>query len=368
VFGKSKSDPPSSTQAYVTPRAMLAGAAAREAVEAGWAWPLLGDKAYGAMDVSVRENGALQRLGAIVKSAYDKDASSLPGQMRAAIQAQMKALATPPPAFAGLDLTQPRLMGILNVTPDSFSDGGLFTDSEAAVAHARGMMDDGASMIDVGGESTRPGAEPVSEARELARVIDVVKALAGRGIPVSIDTRRAGVMSEALKAGATVVNDITALTGPKSLEVVTATGAGVILMHMQGEPATMQDNPTYEWAPGDIYDYLSARVAACVAAGIPKTRIAVDPGVGFGKTDSHNAQIMDHLTMFHGLGCALVLGASRKGFIGRMSRGEPATLRLPGSLAAALHAVGQGAQILRVHDVFETRQALAVGARLIAGT
>jgi dihydropteroate synthase len=356
-------------QTYITPRAILTGAAATEAIGAGWAWPLLGGAmAFAAMDVSVREDGRLTRLGAIVRMVFDKDAAAIPAPLRASILQQMSALAALPAPFAGLDLAKPALMGVLNVTPDSFSDGGLFTNPEAAVAHARGMVEDGAAIIDVGGESTRPGAAPVSEARELERVIDVVRALAGRGVRVSIDTRRARVMAEAVKAGAVIVNDVAALTGdPLALATVAQSKASVILMHMQGDPRTMQDDPVYEWAPGDIYDFLAERISACVTGGIPKARIAVDPGIGFGKTDEHNAQLMDHLAMFHGLGCALVLGASRKGFIGRMSRGEPANDRLPGSLAAALHAVGQGAQILRVHDVPATRQALAVAGGLKAG-
>ena len=324
--------------------------------------------AYGAMDVSTGEGGVFTRLGAIVRAAYERDSHAIPAPIRAAIAAQMKALAAAPPAFAGLDSTKPILMGVLNVTPDSFSDGGRYADTDAAIAHGIALAEEGAALIDVGGESTRPRAAPVSEADEIARVVPVVTALAARGITVSIDTRHAGVMRAALTAGATIVNDVTALTGdPRALEVIAQTGAPVILMHMQGDPGTMQDNPTYTWAPGEIYDYLAARIKACVATGIARERIAVDPGIGFGKTDVHNAQVMDHLAMLHGLGCPLVLGASRKGFIGRMSAGEKAADRLPGSLAAALHAAGQGAQIIRVHDVAATRQALSVAARLNAG-
>jgi len=354
-------------QSYVTPRAILSGAAAREAVATGWAWPLLGDRAYAAMDVSMREEGERMRLGAIVRMAYDKDASAIPSAMRASIEAQMAALASAHSDFAGCDLSKPVLMGVLNVTPDSFSDGGQFTDTDTAITHAAAMMDAGAALIDVGGESTRPGAAPVSEADEIARAVPVVAALAARGIPVSIDTRHTSVMAAAISAGAKVVNDITALSGTGALDLVARSKVSVVLMHMQGDPVTMQDNPTYTWAPGDIYDYLSGRIAACIAAGIPKARLAVDPGMGFGKNDQHNAEIMDHLAMFHALGCTLAVGASRKGFIGRMSRGEPVEARLPGSLTAALHAAGQGAQILRVHDVAETRQALAVGARFGLG-
>jgi dihydropteroate synthase len=356
-------------QTYVTPRAILNGNGAREAVEAGWAWPLLGDGlAFAAMEVSVRENGVLSRLGSIVRTAYDRDAAGVPKAMRHAIAAQIRALGAPRAAFAGLSLGQPQLMGVLNVTPDSFSDGGRYADMDAAVAYGLAMVEAGAALIDVGGESTRPGAVPVGEAEEADRVVPVVKALAAKGVCVSIDTRHAAVMADALAAGAKIVNDITALTGDAGARDVAAmSGASVVLMHMQGEPRNMQDNPTYIWAPGDIYDYLEARIAVCVAAGIPKARIAVDPGIGFGKTDAHNIEILDHLGLFHGLGCALAVGVSRKGFIGRVSRGEGAAERLPGSLAAALHGAGQGAQILRVHDVAETRQALAVARRLAMG-
>ena len=320
------------------------------------------------MEVSARENGALTRLGVIGRAAYDKDAAAMPPALRGAIETQTTALTLPRGTFAGFDLSKPLIMGVLNVTPDSFSDGGRYDSAEAAVAHGAAMFEAGAALIDVGGESTRPGAVPVGEHAEIARVVPVVRALKTRGVPVSVDTRHAAVMIGAVGAGAVVVNDINALNDPKALEIVARLQMPVVLMHMQGEPRTMQDNPTYEWAPADIYDYLASRIAACLAAGIPRTHIAVDPGLGFGKTDVHNAEILDHLAMFHGLGCPLVVGASRKGFIGRMSRGEVAEDRLPGSLAVALHAAGQGAQILRVHDVAETRQALSVAARLRDGS
>jgi len=359
-----KKQPP--IQAYITPRALLSGKAAAEAVAAKWAWPLGADMAYGAMEVSTFESGAYTRLGAIVRAAYDKDARSIPSHIRASIEAQMAVLAVQP-VYTGFDITKPVLMGVLNVTPDSFSDGGQHWPHEAAIAHGLAMVEAGAAIIDVGGESTRPGAKPVSVTEEIARTIPVVSTLVARGIKVSIDTRHVGVMTEAISAGAAIVNDITALKDEKALEIAARGNVAVILMHMQGTPQTMQNDPRYVWAPGDIAGFLAERVAACVAAGIPKSRIAVDPGLGFGKTDVHNAAIMDHLAMFRGLGCAVAFGASRKGFIGRMSKGELAQDRLPGSLAAALHAVAQGAQILRVHDVPETRQALVVAARFNNG-
>ena len=279
----------------------------------------------------------------------------------------LERLANPPAAFAGLALGRPLIMGIVNVTPDSFSDGGEALDAGRAVARGRALADAGADIVDVGGESTRPGAAPVSADDELARVLPVVRGLGEAGLVVSVDTRRARVMEAALDGGAAIVNDITALTGdPGSLGVVAARGAPVILMHMRGEPGTMQDEPRYQDAALDVYDYLAGRVAACEAAGVERTRIAVDPGIGFGKTVDHNIRILNHLGLYHGLGCALVLGVSRKSFIARLSRGEGPKQRLAGSLAAALAAVAQGARILRVHDVAETRQALGVWSAIDA--
>ena len=272
-------------------------------------------------------------------------------------------LRTPPPPFAGLDPARPLIMGIINVTPDSFSDGGETPDAASAVARGRAMLESGADILDVGGESTRPGARPVPLAEELARVLPVVRALAAAGAVVSIDSRRASVMRASREAGAAIINDITALAGDAdALAAAAASRAPVILMHMQGEPATMQDDPSYACAPLDVYDFLAGRVAACEAAGIPRSRIAADPGIGFGKTVDHNVQIMSRLSLFHGLGCVVALGASRKSFIARLGCGKPVKERLGGSLAAALAAVAEGVHVLRVHDVAETRQALEVWA------
>lgn len=267
------------------------------------------------------------------------------------------------PEFSGLSLDKPRIMGIVNVTPDSFSDGGEAFALNDAVTRGRAMLDAGADILDIGGESTRPGAEPVSVEAELARVIPVIERLAAAGALVSIDSRRAAVMRAAIAAGAGIVNDVTALTGDAEALATVAEAedsVSVVLMHMQGEPRTMQKNPIYADAPADIRDYLAERIAACEAVGIARRRIAVDPGIGFGKTLEHNLQILSRLDEFHALGCAVVLGASRKRFIGTLS-GEPeASRRAPGSVAAALAARARGVQIFRVHDVAETRQALAV--------
>ena len=267
----------------------------------------------------------------------------------------------PREAIAGLTFDRPRIMGIVNVTPDSFSDGGAFLDPQAAIAHGLALLAEGADILDVGGESTRPGAQPVSEDEERRRVLPVIRGLADAGATVSVDTRHAAVMRAAVAAGAAIINDVTALAGdPDSLQTAAEAAVPVVLMHMQGQPQTMQADPRYRDVVLDILDALEARIGACEAAGIPRARVVVDPGIGFGKTVAHNADLLARLSAFHALGCPILLGASRKSFIGRLDGDAPADRRLPGSLAAALQALNQGAQILRVHDVAATRQAIAV--------
>ena len=261
----------------------------------------------------------------------------------------------------GLALDRPRLMGVLNATPDSFSDGGDFAAEDDAIAHGRAMAAAGADIVDVGGESTRPGSQAPSELEEMRRVIPVIHALAGDGLLVSVDTRRAAVMEAALAAGARIVNDMSALRhDPDARAVIARHKAWVVLAHMQGTPETMQREPRYDDASLDVFDALAAHVSAAEAAGIQRGKIIVDPGIGFGKTARHNLEVLRDLALFHGLGCPLLVGASRKSFIGRLSAGEAPKERLPGSLAAGLHALGEGAHILRVHDVIETRQALVM--------
>ncbi len=263
--------------------------------------------------------------------------------------------------FGFLPGRRPLLMGVVNVTPDSFSDGGLFASSSSAIAQGRRLAEEGADILDIGGESTRPGSEPVPEDEELRRVLPVVEALAADGHVVSVDTRRAGVMRACLAAGARIANDVTALAGDgESLAVAAEAGAAVVLMHMQGEPRTMQADPRYDDVVREVHGFLAGRVAACEAAGIPRARICIDPGIGFGKTVEHNLALLRGLGDLRVEGCALLVGASRKGFIGKLSRGEDTSRRLPGSLAVALHAASAGADILRVHDVAETRQALRI--------
>lgn len=266
-------------------------------------------------------------------------------------------LTAPRPPVAGLSFEAPRIMGILNVTPDSFSDGGLFLDPEAAVAQARALRAAGADILDVGGESTRPGAREVPEAEEAARVVPVIRAVAGEA-PVSVDTRKASVARAALDAGARLVNDVSALLFDPGMAAVAAQGEGVCLMHARGTPEVMQDAPAYDDVLLDVFDALAARIEAAEAAGIARARVLVDPGIGFGKTLQHNVSLLRRLSLYHGLDCAVLLGASRKRFVGTIGGGAEAAGRMPGSLAVALHAAAQGAQVLRVHDVGETAQAL----------
>jgi dihydropteroate synthase len=258
-------------------------------------------------------------------------------------------------------LDQPQVMGILNVTPDSFSDGGQLADAGSAVEAGVQMASEGAAILDVGGESTRPGAQTVWAQDEIERVRPVVERLAAGGSAVSIDTRKSEVMTAALQAGARLVNDVSALTfDPRAAEVVAASGAPVILMHHLGSPETMQQDPRYDDVLVEIYVWLEERIAAAEAAGIDRSRILIDPGFGFGKTVAHNLELMNGLAQFHSLGCPLVVGASRKRTIGALSNEAPADRRLGGSMAFALKAVEQGAQIVRVHDVPETVQALRI--------
>ena len=269
-------------------------------------------------------------------------------------------LTAPRPVLAGLGLDTPRIMGVVNVTPDSFYDGGRHATTRRATDHGLRLLADGADLVDVGGESTRPGATPVPEAEERERAIPVVESLATHGAVVSIDTRHARTMRAAARAGARIVNDVAALSRRGSLQAAADLGVPVVLMHADADPQTMQDDPRYACAPLAVYDYLVARVAAATAAGIPPEKLIVDPGIGFAKTAEHNAEVLDHLTLFHGLGCPVLLGASRKSFIARFHRGESPDERLGGSLAAALWGAAQGVHILRVHDVAQTAQALAV--------
>jgi dihydropteroate synthase len=258
-------------------------------------------------------------------------------------------------------------MGIVNVTPDSFSDGGRYLDPWAAIAHGRRLADEGAAILDVGGESTRPGSAPVGEAQELRRIAPVVAELAGAGARVSVDTTKATVAEAALDAGAEVVNDVTALRGDRELAgLVAARGAGVCLMHMRGEPRTMQDDPRYDDVVDDVRAFLEERVAHAVAAGVREDRIWVDPGIGFGKTTEHNLELLRRLDELVALGLPVVVGTSRKSFLGRIT-GRDADARLPGTIATNVLALASGAAVFRVHDVRPVAEALRVAAATLRG-
>jgi dihydropteroate synthase len=330
------------------PIGIVGGRAAARAVEAGLARPLAGGLlAFTAVEAIGREGRSLH------------DLRTVPPEL----QPRLQRMTRPRPPFAGLSLDRPLLMGILNATPDSFSERGAHFDPEAAVRHGVWLLEAGADLIDVGGESTRPGAEPVPADEQVRRVGPVIRALASRGATVSVDTREPEAMRAALASGARIVNDVSALAAPGAVAAVADNGASAILVHMQGEPRTMQSDPRYENVTLEVAEYLDERLAACVAAGIPPERLALDPGIGFGKRGIHNAQLMDDIGVLHGTGCAVALGASRKGWIGPLETFAP-NRRLGGSLAAAIAGLDRGVQLLRVHDVAETHQARLAWLRL----
>ncbi len=258
-----------------------------------------------------------------------------------------------------------KLMGVVNVTPDSFSDGGLYLDPRSAIEHGRELVADGAAILDVGGESTRPGADEVAVDEELRRVVPVVAGLAGLGVEISVDTSKAPVAAAALDAGATIVNDVTALRGdPAMAGLIAERGARVVLMHMAGDPRTMQVNPEYGDVVAEVRDFLAARLAAAVAAGIEGSRIWLDPGIGFGKTAQHNFELLRGLDQLAALGRPLVVGTSRKSFIGRAD-GSRTDDRLGGTIATSILAAAAGATVLRVHDVREMAEALKLASAVL---
>jgi dihydropteroate synthase len=326
---------------YLRPLGLLSGSAALD----GLALPLAG----GPLGFSLVE--VIERVA--------------PGDIRRRIVPVRDLAGELTPHIAPRSLSGPIVMGIVNATPDSFSDGGAHFDAGPAIAHATAMIQAGVGIVDIGGESTRPGAIPVPVDEEIRRVVPIIAGIRAAGVTISIDTRNARTIQAALDAGATMINDVSALThDPASLAVAARATGLVVLMHMQGEPATMQQAPAYDDVVLDVYDQLETRIATALAAGIALDRIVIDPGIGFGKTVAHNLALLDRLSLFHGLGVPLLVGVSRKGFIARLSAGEPVGQRLGGSLAAGLAAINQGAQIIRIHDVPETVQALRVVAAI----
>ena len=263
-----------------------------------------------------------------------------------------------------LDLTTPVVMGVLNVTPDSFSDGGRYLGVDAAVEHGLRMVEEGAAIVDVGGESTRPGAALVSAQEEIDRVVPVIERMAARSrVAISVDTSKPEVMAAAVAAGAHIINDVRALRAPGSLSAAATSGAAVCLMHMQGDPATMQADPHYGDVVGEVTDFLAERIAACTAAGIERGRLCIDPGIGFGKRVQHNLALIERLPVLAGLGVPVLVGVSRKSLIG-MITGRPAQNRLAGSIALAALCVERGASIIRAHDVPETVDAVKIAVAL----
>lgn len=307
--------------------------------------------------------GGVRPDGALSLGAHWFDRVEMNGALHPAsglCDEQRAALTTPRADICGLPMDRPQVMGILNVTPDSFSDGGDYAALNDAVARAFAMGDD-VDMLDIGGESTRPGAGEVPITEEIRRTAPVIAALREQGFtkPISIDTRKAAVADAALQAGANLVNDVSAFTfDPEIADVAAHHGAAVCLMHAQGLPDTMQDNPTYSDVLGEVYNHLSDRIDFAINCGIARDRIIADPGIGFGKTLEHNLTLLNHLAAFHGLGVPILLGVSRKRFIGAIAGVETAKDRMAGSVAVALHGLDQGVQMLRVHDVAETAQAV----------
>jgi dihydropteroate synthase len=259
----------------------------------------------------------------------------------------------------------PRLMGVVNVTPDSFSDGGLYLDPEAAILHGRELVEAGAEILDVGGESTRPGADPVDADEEQRRVVPVIQGLSDVGCDLSVDTSKAPVAAAAIEAGATIVNDVTALRGdPEMAALCAERGPAVVLMHMLGEPRTMQDDPRYDDVVAEVKTFLAERLDVAVTAGIAEEDVWLDPGIGFGKTPAHNMELLRRLAELRVLGRPLVVGTSRKSFIGKVDGSAPGE-RLGGTIASSVLAAAEGAAVLRVHDVAEVGQALAMTAAIL---
>lgn len=320
---------------------------------------------FAAVEIIEREGKTATRRIIALGDAFERDW----GRYTLAASDLLEAIRAPRARLAGLALDRPRIMGIVNVTPDSFSDGGMLASAQDAIDHGLRLAEEGADILDIGGESTRPGADPVSLEEELARVIPVIEGLRAKTETlISIDTRKAEVMRRAAAAGADILNDVSALTyDPQSLAVAAETGLPVILMHAQGDPKTMNDDPQYADVVLDVFDFLEKRIAACEAVGIPRSKLVADPGIGFGKHLHHNVAVMSALSLYHALGVPVLIGASRKKLIDRICDVPNPKDRVPGSLAAALAGAAQGVQIIRVHDAAATRQALAVWEAVLRG-
>ncbi len=324
-----------------------------------------GPLAFTALEIIERTGKTAQRRMTGLSEFFERDW----GRHTLTASDMFEALRSPRPRIAGLSMDRPRIMGIVNVTPDSFSDGGSLNGVQAAVDHALRLSEEGADILDIGGESTRPGSDAVSVEEEIRRVLPVLEALRGKTDKlISVDTRKAAVMKAASNAGADILNDVSGLTfDPDAMDVAADSGLVVMLMHAQGDPKTMNDDPRYDDVALDVFDYLERRIRACEASGIPRAKIVIDPGIGFGKHLEHNVAVLSAMSLYHGLGVPVLLGASRKKLIGQLCNVDDPKKRVAGSIAAALSSVAQGVQIVRVHDVAETKQAISVWQAALFG-
>lgn len=357
---------------YLQPTAIFWDRSGRRAVDEAeipeWkGLPLAGGRlSFAALDVLTRASPETKRRTVVLGDAFSGDW----GREALAAADILQELSEPRARLAGMSLERPRIMGIINVTPDSFSDGGQHATTKDAIEHGLRLVEEGADILDIGGESTRPNADYVAVDEELRRVIPVVEGLRARtDAVISVDTRKSEVMRRAAAAGADILNDVSAFThDPDALAVAAETGLPIVVMHALGDPKTMNDNPRYDDVVLDVFDYLENRIQACVAAGVPKAKIVADPGIGFGKHLHHNVAVMAGLSLYHGLGVPILLGASRKKMIGQLCNVDDAKDRVPGSLACAIAGIAAGVQILRAHDVKETKQAVEVWRACAAGT
>lgn len=352
---------------YLRPVGIFSAHATDVAAEMWGGLPLAGGPlAFSALEVIERVGKGAERRVIGLGDLFERDF----GRHTLAASDLLEAIRAPRARIAGLSFDRPRIMGIVNVTPDSFSDGGRLGSVEAAVAHGLQLVAEGADILDIGGESTRPGSDPVPVDEEIRRVLPVIEGLRAKTDKlISVDTRKACVMKRAAAAGVDILNDVSALShDPLALEVAADSGLPVMLMHAQGDPKTMNDNPQYSDVTLDVFDYLERRIDACVAAGIPKAKIVVDPGIGFGKHLTHNIAVLHAMGLYHGLGVPVLLGASRKKLIGQLCNVDDPKDRVPGSIAAALSSIAQGIQIVRVHDVAATRQAVSIWEAVRAGS
>ncbi len=346
---------------YVRPIAFIYGEVARGAIDAGMAGALAGGAiGFTQGEIITGEPGSARRKTHTFQNLKNSKDN--------AILSALELITSSRPPVAGLTMDRTRIMGVLNVTPDSFSDGGRYSEPDQAMARGAQLAAGGADIVDIGGESTRPGADTIDSEEEMRRVLPVIEGLKGSSVRLSIDTRKADVMRAANQAGAHIINDVSALTYDEESERVAASSQlSVVLVHALGDPKTMQEDPVYDDVLLEVYDYLAARIAACEAANIARRRIIADPGIGFGKRLEHNLALIAGLSLFHSLGVPLSLGASRKSFIGALMGEVDPGRRKVGSLAAALAGAAQGVHILRVHDVAATLQALAVWEAIATG-